>query len=92
MATPRNSNFTVFTAVQGTGATETINSQSVKVYLADTNGDILLATGTVTITDGSTGYAKGGIYLKTDVATGTGGTYFNKGTNTSSAFTLATQA
>lgn len=92
MSTPRNSNFTVYNAVQGAGATETINSQSVTVYLADKNGDILLCTGTVTITDGSTGYAKGGIYLKTDVSTGTGGTYLNKGTNTASAFTLATQA
>jgi len=78
--------------MQGSGALETINSQAITVYLADNNGDILLCSGIVTITDGSTGYAKGGIYLKTDVTTGTGGTYLNKGTNTASAFTLATQA
>jgi hypothetical protein len=89
---PRNSNFTVYNAVQGAGATETINSQAITVYLADNVGDILLCTGTVTITDTSTGYAKGCMYIKTDVGAGTGAMYLNKGTNTSSAFTLVSQA
>jgi len=89
---PRNSNYTVYTAVQGSGASETINSQAIVGYLSDKNGDLLLCTGTVTITDTSTGYAKGCMYIKTDVSTGTGGMYLNKGTNTSSAFTLVTQA
>ena len=92
MAVPRNSNYTVYNAVQGTGASEVINSQAIKGYLADSNGDLLLCTGTVTITDGGTGYAKGCMYIKTDVATGTGGNYLNKGTNTACAFTLVTQA
>ena len=92
MATPRNSNYTVNTAIQETGAVETINSQSITGILADGNGDLVICSGTVTITDGGTGFAKGCMYLKTNVATGTGGTYFNKGTNTACAFTLATQA
>ena len=89
---PRNSNYTVYTAMQGSGATETINSQSIVGYLADTNGDLLICTGTVTVTDGGTGFAKGCLYIKTDVSTGTTGLYCNKGTNTASAFTAVTQA
>lgn len=92
MAVPRNSDYTVYTSVQGTGSTETINSQSIKGYLADSNGDLLHCTGTVTITDGGSGYAKGCLYIKTDVATGTTGLYCNKGTNTSCQFTAVTQA
>lgn len=92
MPVPRNYNYTVFNAVEGDGATETINSQSITGYFADNNGDLLICTGTVTVTDGGTGFAKGCIYIKTDVATGTGGVYLNKGTNTSCQFTLVTQA
>lgn len=92
MPVPRNSNYTVYTAEQGTGAVELINSQSITGYLADSNGDLLLCTGTVTVTGGGTGFAKGCIYIKTDVVAGTGGTYLNKGTNLSCNFTLVTQA
>lgn len=92
MATPRNTKFSNFNAVQMDGSAETINSQAITGYIADTNGDLLLATGTVTVTDGSSGYAKGCLYIKTDVATGTTGLYCNKGTKTASAFTAVTQA
>lgn len=92
MATPRNSNYTVYTAVQGTGANETINSESVTGYLADNNGDLLICTGTVAISNGGSGYAKGCLYIKTDVVAGTGALYANKGTNTACEFTLVTQA
>ena len=92
MATPRNSSYTVYDAMQLTGAQQLINSQSIKGYLADVNGDLLICTGTVTVTDGGSGFAKGCMYIKTDVVTGTGGNYFNQGTNTACAFTLVTQA
>ena len=92
MAKPRNAKITSYNAVQLDGAAETVNSVAITVYLANKNGDILLCDGTTIPTDTSSGYAKGCIFNKTDVATGTGGTYLNKGTNTSSAFTLATQA
>ena len=92
MSAPRNSYFTDYNSIQLEGESETINSQAITGLLSDGNGDLLLCTGVVTITDASTGYAKGCLYIKTDVATGTGGLYCNKGTKTSSAFTLVTQA
>lgn len=92
MANPRNGYFTGFNSLQLAGESETINSQAITGLITDNNGDLLLCTGTVTVTDGSTGYAKACLYIKTDVATGTGGLYSNKGTNTASAFTLVTQA
>ncbi len=92
MSQPRNSNYTVFTAMQGSGADETINSVAITGYLADNNGDLLICTGTTVPTNGSTGYAKGCLFIDTDVATGTTGLNCNKGTNTSCAFTAVTQA
>lgn len=92
MAIPRGSAYTVYTAVQFSGHTATVNGVLITPLLADSNGDYLLVQGTTIPTDGSSGYAKGGTFLKTDVATGTGGTYLNKGTNLSSQFTLVTQA
>ena len=91
MANPRNGYFTGYNAIQLAGETETINSQSINGLIANSNGDLLLCSGTVTITDTSTGYAKGCLYIKTDVATGTTGLYCNKGTNTSCQFTAVTQ-
>lgn len=89
---PRNSKMTVFNGVQMDGAAETVNSVAIVTYLADKVGDILLCTGTSVPTDGSTGYAKGCLFIDTDVSTGTTGLNCNKGTNTSSAFTAVTQA
>lgn len=92
MAVPRNSNFTVYTALQASGATEKIGAETVTPILADSNGDILLATGLTVPTDASTGYAKGCLFVDTDVASGTTGLNCNKGTNTSCQFTAVTQA
>lgn len=92
MAVPRNSQFTVYTSIQNTGETETINSQAVIGYQADTNGDLLLATGTALVTDGGTGYAKGCQFILTNATTGSPCVYLNKGSRTSCAFTLVTQA
>lgn len=92
MAVPRNSNYTVYTADQATGASESINSQTVTGYWADTNGDLLLVTGTALVTDGGSGYAKGCQFILTNATTGSPCVYFNKGSRTSCTFTLVTQA
>jgi len=68
------------------GNTQTINSQSIKVLEIDVNGKVLFCTGTATITDAGSGYAKGCLYIKTDVVAGTSGIYENVGTTTSCNF------
>ena len=88
----RNENMTGFNGVQIAGASETVNSVAITTLITNSNGDILWATGTTVPTDGSTGYAKGCLFIDTDVSTGTTGLNCNKGTNTSSAFTAVTQA
>ncbi len=74
------------------GRAETINSVAVRVYIRDSVGDILFCTGTTIPTATSDGYAKGCIFIKTDVVAGTGGVYLNKGTKDSCTFGLVTQA
>lgn len=61
---------------------------NIRAILFDSNDDILLATGTDVPTDTTSGYAKGCIFIDTDVATGTGGSYENVGTNTSCNFDI----
>jgi len=73
------------------GRAETAGGQSVRVYMRDAAGFILFATGTTIPTATSAGFAKGCIFIDTDVAGGTGGTYLNKGTTSSCSFTLVTQ-
>jgi len=62
------------------------------VYLQDQDGDCLLAVGTTVPADTTTGYAKACMFIDSNVATGTGAMYLNKGTKTSCVFTLVTQA
>lgn len=64
----------------------------VTVLLKDAAGKALLATGTTVPADAGTIYAKGCLFIDTDVATGTGGLYCNQGTAASCVFTLVTQA
>lgn len=64
----------------------------VTALLKDGNGKVLLATGTAVPANGTTKYAKGCLFIDTDVATGTTGLYCNKGTSASAAFTAVTQA
>jgi len=73
-------------------STGTVTLNNAAALLTDGNGDILLATGTTVPTDTTTGYAKGCLFIDTDVGTGTTGLYCNKGTNTSCVFTAVTQA
>lgn len=72
------------------GTLLTINSQSIRVYEKDADGKITYATGTAAATtqDSQSDYAKSAVYVKTDVATGTSGTYQNVGTAASSSFKL----
>lgn len=62
------------------------------IVLRDVNDDILIAQGTTIPTNATTWYAKGCIFIDTDVASWTGWVYLNKGTKTSCVFSLVTQA
>jgi hypothetical protein len=72
------------------GRSEVIDSKTVRVFIRDEAGKILLCTG-LTIPTGA-GYAKGCLFIDTDVAGGTGGLYANKGTTAAASFSLVTQA
>ena len=56
------------------------------IVARDANDDILWMQGTTVPTATTTGYAKGALFVDTDVATGTSGLYQNIGTNTSCNF------
>lgn len=84
--------FTGFNGLELAGVSTVAGSETVTVLLRDSNQDILWATGTTKPSDTTTGYAKGCLFIDTDVATGTGGLYCNQGTKTSCDFTLVTQA
>jgi len=64
----------------------------VTALLKDADGNALLCTGTTVPSDGGALYAKGCLFIDTDVATGTSGLNCNKGTAAACAFTLVTQA
>ena len=72
-------------------ATKAGSAAAVKILLKDASGDVLMATGTGVPSDATSGYAKGCLFIDTDVATGTTGLNCNKGTNTSCVFTAVTQ-
>jgi hypothetical protein len=84
---------TILQMAQLIGQDETINSQTITVLQKDADGKILLAKGTAAAStqDAQSNYAKGAIYIKTDVATGTSGVYQNIGTAAASSFSLANQ-
>ena len=69
------------------GRSVTPDSTAVTVILEDSNGNVLLSTGT-TVPGAETGFAKGSLFIKTDAASGTKGVYENQGTNTSSSFNV----
>lgn len=70
------------------GSTETPDTTEVVVLDKDSSGDVLKATGTTVPSDAESGFAKGCIFIDTDVVTGTSGTYDNVGTTTSCNFDL----
>lgn len=63
----------------------------VTTLLKDSAGNALLATGT-TVPGDVTGYAKGALFIDTDVADGTSGLYVNIGVPSSALFKLVTNA
>jgi hypothetical protein len=67
-------------------------ASAIKVLMKDGSGNVLLATGAAVPADTTAGYAKGCLFIDTDVAGGTTGLNCNKGTTTSCAFTAVTQA
>jgi len=85
---------TVYNVIQTAGTTEAISGSTIITLMRDENGDVLIGKTTLTPNtqiQGS-GFAKGCMLIKTDVAAGTGANYLNKGTNTLAQFTLVTQA
>lgn len=66
-------------------------AEGVTAILKDGNNDALLATGAAVPADGAALYAKGCLFIDTDVGTGTTGLYCNKGTAASCVFTAVTQ-
>jgi hypothetical protein len=79
------------TAAEGVLLAATADS-GVTILLQDAAGKALLATGTAVPADTGAIYAKGCLFIDTDVATGTTGLYCNKGTAASCVFTAVTQA
>lgn len=69
-----------------TGRVQTVGGTAVRVMLRDNAGNVLLATGTTLPANAGAGYAKGAMFLKTDVVAGLPGAYFNLGTATSALF------
>lgn len=61
------------------------------IVLRDTNNDVLIMQGTTVPTDGTTGYAKGCLFIDTDVVTWIDWVYKNVWTNTSCIFTLVSK-
>lgn len=73
-------------------ATETLGGQTVKVNIKDGAGMALHVTGTVVPADGQAGFAKGCLFIDTDVIDGTSGLYVNVGTTSAANFDLVTDA
>lgn len=62
------------------------SSGTTQTLMKDGLGKILLQTGTTLPTDGTSGYAKGGIFIDTGAVNAARSRYENEGTSTSSAF------
>lgn len=61
---------------------------AIRVLARDATEKILLATGLTKPTDGTAGFAKSCLFIKTNASTGTAGLYENVGTTTSCSFNL----
>ena len=81
---------TKFSGLQIVGVPKTIGAQTVQVILADASDKILFCTGLTLPSNAGSGYAKGCLFIDTDVAGGTSGLYVNVGTPTSCTFQLVT--
>jgi len=74
--------------IQIDGRSETINSIALTVLLKDGNGDVVYCTGLTVPTANSVGFAKGCLFVDTNVADGTKALYENQGTSLLSDFNL----
>lgn len=77
------------TTVSTTSGAATV---SIKALLKDEDGMILLATGTGVPDDAVAGFAKGCLFIDTDVAAGTTGLYVNVGTTSAANFDAVSDA
>lgn len=73
-------------------ATKAGSAATIQVLMYDRDKKALFCQGTGVPTNDTNGYAKGCIFIDTDVAKGTGGMYVNKGSKTECTFSLVTQA
>lgn len=67
-------------------------SADIRVFFRDKDLNIFWATGTDVPADTTSGYAKGCLFIDTDVAAGTTGLYVNVGTTTSANFDAVSDA
>jgi len=75
-----------------TGRNRTPGTTQVKALMVDSVGNILYATGTTVPSDAEAGYAKGCLFIDTDVGAGTTGLYVNVGTTASCNFDAVSDA
>lgn len=71
-----------------TGTSETPDTTAVTVLQKDNSGNVMISTGTTVPTDTESGFAKGSLFIDTNVAGGTSGLYENVGTTSSCNFDL----
>ena len=69
-----------------TGNTQKVGTITINILQKDAAGMILMATGLTVPTDATAGYAKGCLFIDTNVVTGTTGLYENVGTTASCNF------
>jgi len=74
------------------GKSVVVGAETIEVLQYDSAGKILVCRGTTTPTNGTTGYAKGAIFIKTDAGAGITGFYTNRGTITSCTFAAESAA
>lgn len=67
-------------------------TDDIKVLIYDGSDDVLLATGTDVPSDDTAGYAKGCLFVDTDVAAATTGLYVNVGTTSDCDFDAVSDA
>jgi hypothetical protein len=71
-----------------TGESDTVGNTAVTVLLRDSEGHVILCSGTSVPTGAD--YAKGCLFIKTDVTTGSSGLYDNQGTKAAASFQVIT--
>lgn len=79
-------------AITINSSNETLGGQTVKVLIKDQDGMAVLATGLVVPADSGAGFAKGCLFIDTNVAAGTTGLYVNVGTTAACNFDAVSDA